>query len=427
MGTLWIALTLGLSLWGPAAEAKVAYHTVECAGTGATLNAAIRDALDEAIGRINGRSIETKKQLESIEVAVADNNSEAFLSAEAYKSSVKTATKGVVSGYDILSKTQNEAGSWETTLRVKVVKYVAANSNRKRIAVWPLATSGTPCLIDGKAVDKGKIGRLLTQNIVSSLVQSRRFTVLDREYIGELAGERALVEADEVPVEEMARLGQTLVADYLLTGIVERLTYAEKKIRMQSSGRELTSRQGHAEISIRLVDVATRKIAFADFLKLRVNESDLQRYGANFHGEGVESVLAMVVADRVGRKILEAIYPVLIVSVHQETVTLGQGGSQLKKGDLLDVFRYGKRLVDPYTKEYIGREEILVGRLEVARVDAKQSQARVLTSEIDLARNFQDKKFVCHRVEDSPARQQKERRQRKEERDKRRARRDADW
>lgn len=427
IGILWIVLALGISLWGRPADAKVVFHTVECAGTGTTLNAAIRDALDEAIGRINGRSIESRQQLESIEVSIADNNNEAYLSAEAYKNSVKTATKGVVSGYEILSRAQNDAGIWETTLRVQVVKHAADNNNRKRIAVLPLAATGAPYLVGGRVVEEGKVGRVLTQNIASSLVQSRRFTVLDREYIAELAGERALAAAGEVPVEEMARLGQTLVADYLLTGVVEKLTYAEKKIRMQSGNRELTSREGDVEVSIRLVDVATRQIAFAEFFKLRVNEKDLQRYGAGFRSEGIESVLAMVVGDRVGCKILEAIYPLLVVSVGQEKVTLGQGGSQLKKGDLLDVFMYGERLVDPYTREYIGREETFVGRIEVTRVDAKQSQARILTSEIDLAGNFQDKKFVCHRVEDSPAQQEKERRQRKEERDKRRARRDADW
>ena len=97
--------------WG-----QIEYHDVDATGVGTTLNNAINDALAEAIGRINGKSIETESQLKSVEVSTVENNDEEYFASEAFQQAVKSATKGTVSSYDVIS--QNEQGGlWEVTVR----------------------------------------------------------------------------------------------------------------------------------------------------------------------------------------------------------------------------------------------------------------------------------------------------------------------
>jgi len=416
-----------ISLSSPA-FAKIEYKTVQSNGTGATLNDAITEALSEAIGRINGRSLETATQLKSIEVSKTSKDNEEYLSSEEYKKSVNSATKGIVSSYDVIKQAKNDSGRWEVTLKVKVAKFKRRkSSNRKRIAVMPFRISSREYLIENKPINKANTNRIFGQNLVSSLVQSRRFTILDREYIRETLGERKLIINGNTPVEEMARLGQDLVADYILVGTLEDVNFKTSRVKMQSSGRELTTRKGKVEVSYRILDVDTRQIAFSEFARLKIKESDIRKVDSSIGTKNMESILCVLATEKIGKKILNAIYPILIVSVSGENVILGQGGSGIKRGERYDVFEYGKKIKDPYTKEFIGREEIYVATIEVTRVNPKQSYAKIIKSERDIAANYKSKKYVCRIPQDTEDEASARRKKREEERIKRKKKRDDDW
>jgi len=418
---LFVVVCVGLS------HASLKKKTVIAEGIGVSLNQAIYDALDEAVGRVNGKSIESHKQLESIEISNIDGDNENYFASEVYQAKVKSATKGVVDSYEILSKNKEGDGLYKVNLSVNVLKFVAQNNNRKRIAVFPMRIGQGRFTIKGKTIDKERVVRLATQNLVTTLVQSRRFTVLDREYMTETVGEQRIAMSPNAPVEEMARLGQEMVADYIMVGTIESLGYEEQKIKMQGSGRELIQKIGNVEIGIRLVDVATRQVAYSDFLKLRVSEEAIERFGGSFRSEGIDASISMVAADNIGRKILETIYPLVVVSVNGEILTIGQGGSQIKEGDRLEIFMYGKRLTDPYTNEFLGREEVKVGTIQITRVNSKQSHARIIKSIVDISQEFEPKKFICRAQTDAPDKKQFQREERRKDRNERRKKKDDDW
>ena len=335
--------------------------------------------------------------------------------------------KGLLIATKILSKNKEGDGLYKVNLSVNVLKFEAQNNNRKRIAVFPMRIGQGRFTIKGKTIDKERVVRLATQNLVTTLVQSRRFTVLDREYMTETVGEQRIAMSPNAPVEEMARLGQEMVADYIMVGTIESLGYEEQKIKMQGSGRELIQKIGNVEIGIRLVDVATRQVAYSDFLKLRVSEEAIERFGGSFRSEGIDASISMVAADNIGRKILETIYPLVVVSVNGEILTIGQGGSQIKEGDRLEIFMYGKRLTDPYTNEFLGREEVKVGTIQITRVNSKQSHARIIKSIVDISQEFEPKKFICRAQTDAPDKKQSQREERRKDRNERRKKKDDDW
>ncbi|MCD4744113.1 MAG: CsgG/HfaB family protein [Desulfobacteraceae bacterium] len=427
--TQWVfqILFLFILLSNPAL-AKIEFRTVQTTGTGSTIKIAINEALSEAIARINGLSLETRSKLDSVEVSKADNNNEEYFYSETYQKSIKEATKGVVDGYSIIKQERNNNGLWELELSVKVVKYKhSKRSNRKRIAIMPFRISIRDFQVEGRSINKINTNRILGQGLVSNLVQSRKFTVLDREYIREILGEKKLIVGGDTPITEMARIGQELVADYILVGTLEDINFKTSKIKMQISGRELTSRKGKVELSYRIIDVDTKQIVFSEFARFRITESDIRKIDSSIGIKNIESMLCMIASGKIGKKILNAIYPVLVVSVSGENIVLGQGGSGIKRGDRYDVFEYGKKINDPYTKEFIGREEIYTATIEITNVNPKQSYAKILKSEKDIAQNFKPKKFVCRipqNFEDMTVVKKKKREEAKKKKEKKR---DEDW
>ena len=366
--------------------ALMEYHEVTVEGRGPTLGAAINEALVEAIGQVNGKAVDASSILSSAELSTAKGNKVTYFSSESFQRNIASATKGVVSSYEVLDSSETSGGRWQVRVCAKVGKYKrSAKSQRKRIAVMPLRVSKARFSVDGHAFDKREAVRLLGEQVNARLVQSRRFTVLDRDYQREVVGEKKLILAGDVPLEEMVRLGEELVADYIVVGTIEniRMESREKKF---PSGRTINSCGGAVSVSFRVIEIATRQVALASVLDIPVS------VGAS---SATAVAVLMPVADEVCEKILNAIYPLIVVKVSGDQVVLGQGGDGIKEGTHYKVYRYGERMVDPYNGEFLGREEIYCAEIVVERVLSKQSYARVVQSDIDLASVFAPKTLVC--------------------------------
>ena len=126
-----------------------------------------------------------------------------------------------------------------------------------------------------------------------------------------------------------------------------------------------------ARITIRLIDVATTQIKFADTYEKTT-------------GTSIEK-LADQLASKIGQIVLGSVYPIRIVNASSSQVVLGQGGKTVKSGDFFKVYQLGKKLVDPYTKESLGREEIEVAVIQINNVKSKTSDAKILESILDLS------------------------------------------
>jgi hypothetical protein len=103
--------------------------------------------------------------------------------------------------------------------------------------------------------------------------------------------------------------------------------------------------------------------------------------------------IASKVADSVGNDIINAIYPILVVDIDGDRVTLGQGGKTLKIGDKLKLIKYGEKIHDPYTGESLGYTEIEIGIVKITSVQSKLSIAEVVKLTVS-GIDHQDKMIV---------------------------------
>ena len=395
-------MVFALGVSSVVATTKVTYKTVETKGTGENLQEAINKALVEAIGRVNGKSIDAANQINKASSTVKADGVKSTTRTKEMQQAYKEATNGIVASYDVLSEVEDERGRWNVVVKAQIAQFqLAASANRKRIALIPFRLSNSMFLIRGQSADREQAARVLAQSLVTKLVQSRRFTVLDREYVEETLGEKSsALNNPNLPVTEIARLGQDLVADYIVVGTLENLSYNESTRRVESVDMNVTTRRGVAEVSYRIIDITTGQIKFADTAQFSFDGDALSRVAGGGLTNPDTAILSLA-SEKIGKVILNAIYPIMLVSVQNETVTLNQGGDLLRSGDIYEVFEYGERLYDPYTKESIGRQENLVGSIQITRVNPKQSMARVVNSTVDLAARFKPKRFVCRLKEEA--------------------------
>lgn len=420
-------LLLILTLFVPTvvlSSVKVEYVDVMVSGRGPTEQDAINSCLIEAVGRVNGKSIDAVNQINKVSQTVNRDGDKSRASQTDIQRKFKEATKGLISSYEVLTATQADNGYWTVQIKARIAKFkLSQDANRKRIAVLPFRTSGQTFTVRNQEIEKSQLTRVLSQELVSGLVQSRRFTVLDREYMEEVAAEKKLVmDSMTSSIEDIARLGQALVVDYILVGTLENLSYSEYEKKLRFSDNTIIVKSAISEVSYRIIDVSTKQIKFADNARFNFSTDELSSAGGN-----IETAILSLASEKISTKVLNTIYPILVVSVNDQFLNLNQGGDLINTGDIYDLYMYGDRMYDPYTKESIGREERLIGSLMIEKVNPKFSIAKVLSTDLDLASSFSPKKFVCRFKSKAPTQSELRSQQRTSDRKKRKKRRDSDW
>jgi hypothetical protein len=158
------------------ARAQLEFVNVEAKGVGNSSQEAINAAVAEAIGRVNGKSVAASNAINRITKSASDGKTKSFQSSTDMQRQFSEATNGVVDSYRVLSETQNDRGQYIVTVDARIAKLkLSASASRLKIAVLPF---GGPEIF----------ARNFSNALVGKLVGSRRFTVLDRQNMADIAG-----------------------------------------------------------------------------------------------------------------------------------------------------------------------------------------------------------------------------------------------
>ncbi|NJB68501.1 TolB-like protein [Desulfobaculum xiamenense] len=383
------------------AHAKVEMVTAHGEGEGESAKAALYDALTQAISQVNGMQMasESAASFSSVktDATVAVNGRKANVSAEmsqeSFQQDVATKTKGLVSSYTILSCNEDPArpGIWHVAVDAQIAKYKASpESNRMRLAVIPFRVAA-------KADGSAQFAETYGHNLTSYLTQTRRFAILDRDFLAEHQKEVDFLKQSDAPMQEMAKLGNTLGADFIVVGQVNQIVRDAWYKTMKSTGRKFPECKYGTEISLRVIDVATGQVTYSKvFSNIKTAEGNPPS----------AAQMAQQAASAMGAQLIEAIAPVRVVSASGKSVVLGQGGDTLRNGQRLRLIKLGKMLTDPYTKEVLGAEEIEVGTLEVVDVQPKTSRANIIKCSANIEQDFQSSRFIVRPMKANPGQAQ---------------------
>ena len=381
-----IAILLGLIvLFCTSVQAKVEIVTVNTQGRGLTVNDAVEDALINAVGQINGLSIAASTATAIAETSVDEKSNgkdvSDYTSASAYARSVEKNTKGIVKGWKKISE-KSDGKLFLIELEVSIAKLSESEQTKRlRMAVLPLRIN------KGIKNQQQAIAFENTYgvNVTNYLTQTRRFAMLDRDFLYEQNLEQSFIKSDSVKTEELAKVGNRLGTDYLIVGVVDKVQGDVAVRKSKVSDKEVKSYSAKAEINLRIIDVATTQIKFSKNISLS-SSGDLDS-------------LAKKLAQNTGQFIVEAIYPMRIISVNDDKLTINQGGDTVKKGEKYNIYKLGKVLKDPYTSEKLGYEEDNVGTLVIDEIKPKISIGTLLEDRENIKVGTGLHKYIVRLVE----------------------------
>jgi hypothetical protein len=200
------------------AHAKLEIVSVQTEGVGITRAEAISDAVVQAISQVNGAEIAASTMSSVKEQTSASKDDSAYSMEEAYQKDIKSKTKGIVQGWSVDSERQAEelSNRWLVKLTVKISKYKTSKQlSRLRMALGKFRVSDV-----GKEEDLRLFQRAFTRKLQDYLTQTRKFSMLDREFLEEQNTELSAIASGGFIDEELARLGNMAGTDYLFVGVV---------------------------------------------------------------------------------------------------------------------------------------------------------------------------------------------------------------
>jgi curli biogenesis system outer membrane secretion channel CsgG len=354
-------LALGvLALFGAShATAQITEIVVEKEGVGVDQRSAIFDAIKEALTQVNGAEVAASTIATISESTKTADGKSSYSSAEEMAKKIATATKGIINGYDLISSQKDPSmmGQYVVKVKVKISKLkISAQLKRLRLAVPKIAISRKLNNAAGR-----QFADDVRNKVVDFLTQTRKFAVMDRTYENISNNELDRLRDPNVKSAELARLGNKVGIDFIVVPKINNFSSKKYIRRSKLSGKKTTRFSSRVDLSLRVIDVATSQIKFSKNLTVR---SDIPS----------KARLASKTARSVSDLIINSIFPPRVISVSEVSLTINQGGDSFSKGRRFLLYKLGKRLFDPVTRESLGREEISLGTVSVISATDRVTQ-----------------------------------------------------
>lgn len=340
-------------------------------GYGSSRENAVNNAIVEALGQITGVKIKKTAIKETLSVKNSDGRSLDM----SYNAQISKVTRGKVDSYRILNVMEKTKGQFVAEVEVKNTKVTKSyktpglNHNKRRsIVVIPANLTRGSFNILGESKTSVDTNINLSQELLNSITQTRKFNVLDREESRAFYNEQNILQSDNVQQDEALKLGNLLGADYLLLTSIKDINIGKEKANKYTASTS-DSYEASTTIQFKVITTATKQVKFSNTKTYNFTPK------GNSNKEIYYDVLAQI-SNKISTELIENIYPIKVVDAKAGDITLNQGN--LTIGNKYEVYSLGKKVIDSYTKESLGRKETKIGIIEIVRALPKYSLASIV-------------------------------------------------
>jgi curli biogenesis system outer membrane secretion channel CsgG len=243
------------------------------------------------------------------------------------------------------------------------------------------------------------IGKGVADMLVTALVESKKFMVIERSELEQVLNEQGLGQSGLVTPQSAAKVGQLLGAEMLVTGSVTEFGEKESKVggglgRLGGLNVGVSKKMARVAVDIRLVNVNTGEIIAAKSASGEDATTGLDNVGVNdidFHNtttwdntqlgkasrEAIEQCVQYITE---GMEAVPWVGKIIKVSASDGSIFMKPGSKGgVKTGMVFKIFRPGEALIDPDTGLSLGSEESLIGEIQVTSdlADGKAAKAIV--------------------------------------------------
>ncbi len=236
-----------------------------------------------------------------------------------------------------------------------------------------------------KKLEMGRIIESLDSQLIDRINATRKFDVVGRSDLNDVIKEQDLGASGNVDAKTAAKAGKLTGAKYLLVTTVDDYQDYVEKATFEGTGRAATKRVFRFSVVGKVYDASTGKLLeSANFQTGNDQFKQIQEERSYSVKDGELSDEMMVavsrdMAQKIANRIADVIFPAKVLLKRDKEVTINRGeGGGVAVGDTFNVFAQGEELIDPDTKESLGREEVKVGKIKVTQVNPKTSTGEIL-------------------------------------------------
>ncbi|MEM7208156.1 MAG: CsgG/HfaB family protein [Pseudomonadota bacterium] len=239
-----------------------------------------------------------------------------------------------------------------------------------------------------------RVGQGASDMLATALVKRTKFSVIERDKLANVIQEQNLSnDPTRFDASTAAEIGRLLGAQYMVTGAVTE--YGRAKQGGSALGVSLGKQDYSAAVDIRIVDVNTGEIVFAESGSDSESSLSLKGFGMSA-GESFDEKKATEamrgaikkVAKKIGKAKFESRHvaqekpsgPVMVADVDGNIITLNKGTSAgFEVGQELTVSRKDKEIKDPETGAVIKIKYKEVGKIKLIEVDSGYAEGEVIS------------------------------------------------
>ena len=244
-------------------------------------------------------------------------------------------------------------------------------------------------------------GEGMADMLVTDLVQSERYIVLERSEINAVLDEQNLGTSGVVTAESAARVGEMLGAEIVVFGAITEFGYKERSTggRTRRLGLGVKSTTAVVATDVRMVNATTGEIVAAE--SVRKSESkrglsvDTDKIDFGSQSEFDESLVGEATREAIGDivKMINAgsanvKWSASVITTQGSNVFINAGAAGgIENGQTFVVMREGQKLVDPDTGLELGSVEEQIGTIRV--VDNTMGSGKAAKCEVVSGSGFE--------------------------------------
>ncbi len=231
-------------------------------------------------------------------------------------------------------------------------------------------------------------GRGMSDMLVTALVQSGEFSVMEREQLDHVLAEQNLGQSGMVTAQTAPQLGKLLGVAAIVYGSVSEFGYMASETSggiPGLGGAGFSKTTARVSIDVRLIDTTTAEIILAETGSDEKSQVGLklstQDFSFGHDGKFDQTLVGKATREAID-DLVESIVQALedvpwtgrIVKASGAKIYLNAGQSVgITAGMRFNVYRMGEALIDPVTGLDLGAEEELLGVIEASDIKEKYS------------------------------------------------------
>jgi len=236
----------------------------------------------------------------------------------------------------------------------------------------------------GKRISLDRVLQSMNGQLIDRINATRKFQVVARGDLDDVLKEQDFASSGNVDLNDKSAAQQFKISGvkYLVVTTVDDFQDYNEVATFQGTGRSATKRVIRLSCVGKIYDSTTGKLLESTNFQISnkdVSENKTYSVRDSNLNEDLLVAIAREMSGKIANRVTDVIFPPKVLSKRGKQITINRGdGTDIAVGQIWNVFALGEELIDPDTRESLGREEILTGKVKIIGVLPKTSTAEII-------------------------------------------------